>query len=241
MEYSDLKELIANSAHRAGSAEFVALVPGLIDQAANHLQLLHSDLKPFEQTATLVLAAGTTRGEADMIATPPDADWALVAGDADADYSSWGEGWLYDSDGVKLYRLEYFTKSKFERLILTTDASIYFDDPGLIRMRGDIPITGAPVAATFYGGELLVYPQITDQGIGKTLRLDYFATMLYADKADDFEDELLRKGWAVLLYGALLKAEPYLGSEIRVDKWIALYNDARKSLVNHYIGVEAGG
>ncbi len=243
MQYSVLKTLIANSAHRAGDAAFVALIPGLIDQTANELQMLYPKLKPFEQTATLVLAAGTSRGEADMITTPPDTGgvtWALVSGDGTATFSLWGEGWLYDGTS-KLYQLEYYTKEKFERLILTTDATIYYDDPGLLRMRGDVPITGAPVAATFYAGELLVFPQITDQGIGKILRLDYWGTMLYTGKGDTYEDELLLKGWPVLLYGSLIKAEPYLGSEIRVDKWIGLYNAAKQNLVYHYIGVEAGG
>lgn len=242
MQYSVLKTLVASSAHRAGDAAFVTLVPTFIDQVANELQLLHSTLKPFEQTATLVLSAGTTRGEADEIDLPPDGGaWVFVAGDADAEFSTWKDGWLYDTDGTKLYQLQYYDKNKFERLILTTDPTVYFEDPGLIRMRGDLPITGAPVAATFYAGELLVYPQITDQGIGKTLRLDYYGSMIYTGKGDAFEDELLLKGWPVLLYGSLLKAEPYMGSEIRVDAWLGLYEQAIRNLVNHYIGVEASG
>lgn len=234
MNFLDLKTNVAAYVHRADDAEYVALVPTFIDEAALDVQRI-LDMPSMQMSATITLevtAAGSVRGEGGVLPQPPHADWTIKVGDDDAKWKRWLYGWLYDSTGlIKQYKLLFVTKDYFERTYLATDSSILFEDVGLIQMRGTFPLAGAPLVFTDYGGELICFPKISGSGIGKMIWLDFLGLVPYAAKADDFEDWLLLHGWDTLLYGAAIKSEPFLGANAQKEKWTDLYMDALNKLI----------
>lgn len=235
MEFSVLKDNVAAFANRADDADYVALIPTLIEEASLDVQRV-LDMPSMQMSATLTLAAtaaGDVRGEGGKLAQPPDAGvtWTVKVGDDTARWKRWLYGWVYDSTGlIKQYKLVFVTKDLFERTFLTTDPTVRFEEAGLIVMRGDVPTTGSPLVFTDYGQELVCFPKISGSGVDKIIWLDFLGIVPYAAKADGFEDWFLLNGWDVLLYGALIKSEPYLGANAQKEKWIDLYMDGLKKL-----------
>lgn len=213
MNYGDLKAKVADFLNRT---DLVSVIPTFIEISALKVQRKFN-FKVMEGTAEHLLA-----DKEDELQLPPS-------------YKTFRQAWVFDNSD-RLYRMVYLKKVHFDRAILTSDPD------ALVAQAGDFiyreQIEGGPVAITEWGGRFLLYPAVSNDGVGKTLSLDYYRLVNYNNLDDSYEDDLLEVAWDALLFGSLVQAKPYLGPEDaeRVSTWLLAYGDSLKDLEAYSIG-----
>lgn len=213
MNYGTLKSTIANFINRS---DLTSVIPTFISLAALDLYR-ERNIATAELSATHTLADGE-----DTLEYPPN-------------YKAYLQAWIKDGSD-KLHRPVFLSKTNFDRVVLTSDTQVLLRNPGDLLLSTAGITDGAPLAICDFGGRLLLYPTVANDGVGKTIELDYYSILPYDNLVDTYEDELFRLGWDVLMYGALMKAEPYLGSDERIEKWREDYNKALRAFMVYSAG-----
>lgn len=95
--------------------------------------------------------------------------------------------------------------------------------------RAEIP--GEPTAFYLYDGNIYFYP-IPDKEYNYELSYFKYTPFMTSDSDSNWMTE---NQWFLLLYGALIEAEPFLMNDERMLTWKALYDDGIKRLIDHEI------
>lgn len=90
---------------------------------------------------------------------------------------------------------------------------------------------GEPTAFSLYNENIYFYP-IPDKNYSYELSYYKYTPFMTSDNDTNWMTE---NQWFLLLYGALIEAEPFLMNDERMLTWKALYDDGIRRLINHEI------
>lgn len=225
MNFGQMKTEVKNWVNRS---DLDAQIPTFIRLAMLNLQREFT-FKVMERTFTKTLANG------DALFALPSTTGSSAA--PPTEYKAPHQMRILDGDDL-IVKMMYLPKEAFDRLLLATDTSVMEPfEPGNILVRDNL--TGIPLAYSEWNNQIHLFPAVSEDGVNKTLELDYYAIADYTGVADTFEDWFLVHGWDVILYRSLLEAEPYLGfdrEDSRVSIWRTRYKEASLKLYTMSLG-----